>query len=107
MHNMRYIAFKDANGVYWNFNKALDGLVAVSSNHDEWQSESVLSSLSAQQFILVSGYELNIYTTMQDDVYKTKMSTYDILESTDITRVPIKGYSGITSLAVVCTAGCR
>lgn len=107
----RLCAFKKS-GIYYVFNDAKTALKPISFNPNDpvylnWMDATILNSLTQEQCSMVSGYYLELYSTVEDDVYTVSMENYDILQTTDTTQFKLTGYAGILSMAIAGSNTCH
>lgn len=99
----RYIAFKKADH-YYVFNDSKTGLKMIGNNKDYllWNDASILETLSAEQIVKVSGYELVIHSNT-DKNYKVQCIAYQTTTTTDYTHFVLTGFSSIINMKFVAT----
>lgn len=107
----RLCAFKKS-GIYYVFNDTLTALKPISFNPNDpvyldWMDATILNSLTQEQCSMVSGYYLELYSTIEDDVYNVSMENYDILQTTDTSQFKLTGYAGILSMVIAGSNTCH
>ena len=99
----RYCAFK-ASGQYYVFNNDKTALIPITFNpkdpiYTKWMNPEDLNSLTEEQCSKLSGYFLELYSDIEDDVYTVTMENFDILQTTDTSHFVLSGFAGITSMS--------
>lgn len=111
MADERKIAFK-SGGLYYKFNSAKTGLVGIPFKESDpdyslWEDISDINGLSTNQYLLLSGMELHIYSPIEDDNFDISFDNYGLLQTTDYTHYMLKGYGGINSIAITGSNTCH
>jgi hypothetical protein len=102
------IAFKNDSGLYYAFKSDLSGLKIVSAyDYTSWNDDSILESLTPDNYRLLYGMELVVYSGYEDDTFTSEFNTYDVITTSDNTAFQLKGYCNINQITATATSGCK
>ena len=98
----RLCAFKNpAYGTYHVFvDEALATIEFDPNNPDrsKWMDATLLNSLNQSQLNKIVGFDLIMFSDVEDDVYNINISNYDILQTTDDSHFILGGYASLNAM---------